>query len=156
MIKVLRLSVLLLVLATFTGCEFKDITLERVDSFKINKMNKDGMEGTISLVITNPNNYPIKVKKANFDLFSGTVKVGDAQLNKSFKIKSNTTETYAIELTGNMPNLIAGGLTGLIGALRGQNPQVNIKGELKAGTFLVSKTIPVDVKTEIPLDNFIR
>lgn len=139
-----------------TGCEFKDLTLERVDSFSIEELTKEGMQGTISLVITNPNSFSINVNSASFDIYSGSVKVGNADLSKSFKIKGNTTETYPVQLSGNMSNLIAGGLSSLIGAIRGQNPRVNIKGELKASAFLFSKTIPVDVTTEVPLDSFNR
>lgn len=157
MLRLFRLSVILILMGFLLGgCEFKDLTLNRVDSFKIDEMSKEGMRGTISLVITNPNSYAINVTSADFDLYSSGVKVGDAKLYKSFKIKANSTETYPVELKGNLPNLLAGGITSLIGALSGKSPEINIKGDLKARAFLVSKTIPIDVKTKIPLDGFNR
>jgi LEA14-like dessication related protein len=157
MLRLFWLSVVLILTGVLLGgCEFKDLTLNRVDSFKIDEMSKEGMRGTISLVITNPNNYAINVTSADFDLYSSGVKVGDAKLHKSFKIKANSTETYPVELKGNLPNLLAGGITSLIGALSGKSPEINIKGDLKARAFLVSKTIPIDVKTKIPLDGFKR
>lgn len=119
-------------------------------------MNKDGMKGTISLEITNPNNFAITVTNADFELFSSKVNVGKASLNEPFKIAANSTEVYAVKLNGNVGNLLAGSITGLMGALSGKNPEVTIKGTLKAKAFFLSKTIPVEVKTEIPLDSFRR
>lgn len=153
MLKLFRLFTILSIIGfSLSGCEFKDLTLNRVESFELDEVSKKGMEATISLVITNPNSYAINVTDANFDLFSNGSKVGDAVLKKSFKIKANSTETYPVQLKGSLGNLLASGVSSIISALQGKSPEVNIKGDLKARAFIFSKTIPVDFKTKIPLN----
>ena len=153
MLKLFRIVTLFTFLGlVLSGCEFKDLTLNRVESFNLDGVSEKGMEATINLVITNPNSYPINVTKADFDLFSNGAKVGDAVLKNPFKIKANSTVPYPFKLKGSIGNLLASRVTSIISALQGKSPEINIKGNLKARAFIFSKTIPIDVKTKIPLN----
>lgn len=147
---------LLMLSVIFSGCEFKDLTLNRVEGFEIEEMNKGSVKGTISVNITNPNSFAITVSGAEFEFFSSQMSLGKARLDQSIKIAANSTQVYPVKFDGNLGNLLAGGISGVIGALSGKNPEATIKGNLKARAFFISKTIPVELKTEIPLDSFRR
>ena len=109
------------------------------------------MEGTIFLELKNPNMFAIKVKSAEFEIFNGNIRLGDAQLREEFKINGNSTEIYPVKLSGNLGNLLAGGLTSIAGLLSGKNPRILIKGDLRAGNFFVTKDIPVELETDLPI-----
>lgn len=143
---------LMLVLLMVSGCEFKDVKLENVQGFKINSIHDGHLKGTISLVLTNPNSFPITVKSGEFDIYSGQVKMGDAKLSKSFKIKSDVTDTYEVELEGSMGEMLAAGISGLAGLISGKKPQMTVKGEMKAGNLFYSKKFPVEITTEMPIN----
>jgi len=135
-----------------SSCEFKDLSLNGVSGFNVDKMSKSGMLGTLQVGITNPNSYAIKVTGADFEIFSNGSKMGTAKLKHSFKIKANSTETYPVKLEANLTNVLAGGISSILGAISGKSPKVNIKGDLKARAFIFSKTIPVDFMAELPMD----
>ena len=120
----LNFFVLFLSLLTLSSCEFKDVKLENVQNFEVNSLKGGKLDATISLVLSNPNSFPITVKSGDFELFSGKKSLGDAQLKKAFKINANSTEVYPVQLTGNMGDLITAGLTGLAGMLSGKKPEV--------------------------------
>lgn len=133
------------------GCEFKDVQLESIEEINLESLQGGQIDGTIHMVLSNPNSFGITVKSADFELFTGNVKLGEASLRKAFKIESNSSKTYPVQLSGNLSNALAGGFMGLAGALTGKKPKVTIKGELKAGNFFYTKKVPVEEETEIPL-----
>ena len=147
----LNFFVLFLSLLTLSSCEFKDVKLENVQNFEVNSLKGGKLDATISLVLSNPNSFPITVKSGDFELFSGKKSLGNAQLKKAFKINANSTEVYPVQLTGNMGDLITAGLTGLAGMLSGKKPEVLVKGELKVGNFFFHKKVPIEIKTDLPM-----
>lgn len=147
---VVAASIGLLVLI-ISGCEFKNIAIEKVGAVQINSSKGSELSGTLNLVLNNPNKHAVHVKSAHFDVLMGQMKVGEAQLTKAFKINANSTESYPIELRGDISNALAGGLTGVLGMLSGKNPKITLDGEIKAGNFIYSKKVPVKFDTEIPL-----
>lgn len=147
-----RIRVLfLLMLPLLWGCEFKDVQLESIEEINLESLQGGQIDGTIHMVLSNPNSFGITVKSADFELFTGNVKLGEASLRKAFKIESNSSKSYPVQLSGNLSNALAGGFMGLAGALTGKKPKVTIKGELKAGNFFYTKKVPVEEETEIPL-----
>lgn len=147
----IRILSMIIMLPFLWGCEFKDVQLERIEEISLGSLKGGQIDGTISMVLSNPNGFGITVKAANFDLHNGNVKLGTASLRKAFKIEANSTKVYPVELTGDLSNALAGGLMGLAGMLTGQKPKVMIKGELKAGNLFYSKKVPIEIETELPI-----
>lgn len=135
-----------------SGCEFKDVVLDRVDRFEINSLEAGKLDANIRLVLTNPNSFPITIKAGEFDIYSGKIHLGDAHLKRSFKISANSTKEYDVEVNGTIGDMLAAGITGLAGMLTGKKPEMTVKGELKAGNFFYTKKVPVELKTEMPLN----
>lgn len=147
---------LLFLLPLLAGCEFKEIEVQGVESVNVESIKQGSLKGTMNVSLFNPNSMSVKVKAATFEIFAGSVKLGDAKLDKSFKINGNSTETYPVKLSGNLGNTLAGGLVGLAGMLSGNNPKITLKGEVKAGTLFVSKKFPVEIATELPMDELMK
>lgn len=135
-----------------TGCEFKDVELDGVDGIEINKVDEGKLDATFTVRLTNPNSFPIKIKSGEFDLYMGKVHMGDAKLKKPFKIPASSTESYDIEVDGSMGDVLAAGITGLAGLLTGKQPQLDIKGTLKAGNLFYTKEVDVQLRTDMPVN----
>lgn len=143
----------MLSLFVLSGCEFKDITLKEVKSVEIESFNAGHIKGTVQLVIHNPNWFPVTVKSADLEIVSEALKLGEARLDEAFRINANASETYPIKLSGDIGNALSGGIVGLLGMITGKDPQVTLKGELKASGFFVNRTVPIEVKTTLPVNS---
>lgn len=143
---------LLLTSVILSGCEVKDVELVRVEAFEVDRMDKGELSGTIKLVLNNPNDFPITVKSGDIGIYTGKSHMGDASLAKPLKIRANTTASYDVEVEGTIGDVISAGITGLAGLLTGQKPEMKIKGELKVGNFLFTKKVPVELKTDMPVE----
>jgi len=110
------------------------------------------LKGTLNVVLTNPNSFDVKVKSAEFDVLNGEKHMGTAELGSSFKIVSNSTESYPIPVEAEVGNLLSGGLSSLAGLLTGNTPKFMLKGDLKAGNWLYTKTVPIEIETDLPID----
>ncbi len=140
------------IMTFFSSCSFQDLELRGVEGFEVEKTEKGKVEGIMKVRIYNPNSFPITVTKADFDVFASEVRVGDAHLGKNFKISANSEKSYDVRIEANVENLITGGIGGIVSMLAGKRPKVTLDGEMKARSFLISKTVPVKLETEIPLN----
>ena len=136
---------------TLTGCEFQEVEIVSIEDIELNAMERGRIDGTLHIVLENPNAYTITVKSAAFELFTGNTKVGNAELSQSFKIDGQSTRSYPVQLSGNLSNIMGGGFAGLAGMLLGKKPKLIVKGELKAGNFFFTRKVPVEVETDLPL-----
>ena len=118
----------------------------------MSKLENGKMEGVMRVKIHNPNSFPITVTKADLDVFAAAVRVGDAHLSENIKIKANSEESYDVKIDANIENVLTGGLGGIVNMLAGKSPTIKLEGQLKARSFLVSKTVPVSLETAIPMN----
>lgn len=143
---------LLFVLAIlFSSCKFEDVEIIRVEDVKISSFTKSGFAGDIIVLIKNPNNFPVTVASADFKVLHKNNEIGVAELEEPFKINSNSTEPYPIKVKGDLGGLFAGGVLGIVGMLTGGDPKVVLKGEVRGKAFMISKTFPIEIETNLPI-----
>ncbi len=129
----------------FFGCkEFQEIKVIGVKGFKINKLNMEGIEAEVMINIKNPNTIGFSIYPSEFDISIGGVKLGKAKLYKRVHIDANCEKAYAFMLRSDFKGMNLMDLTGLIGGKMSGN--IEVKGTLVAGKFLIRKHYPVDVK----------
>ncbi|MEZ4720329.1 MAG: LEA type 2 family protein [Flavobacteriales bacterium] len=147
-----------LVALTFivSSCKFEDVEIIRVEDVKISSFTKSGFAGEITVLIKNPNGFPVTISTADFKVLHKNNEIGVAQLEESFKINSNSTEPYPIKVKGDLGGLFAGGVLGIVGMLTGGDPKVVLKGAVKGKAFLVSKTFPIELETNLPISGLGR
>ncbi|HAW21436.1 MAG TPA: hypothetical protein DCX14_14735 [Flavobacteriales bacterium] len=154
---ILKVSILTIVSSMFlSSCEVKDIELVEVEDVKIEKVEGGKIDGVITVMLRNPNGFPVTIKSGDFTIWAGKTEMGTAQLNESFKINSNSTESYPIKLKGDVGGVLTGGLAGLIGMFTGEDPKLVLKGEIKARSFLITRTVPVELATDLNLSSFLK
>lgn len=136
-----------------SGCGFKPIELNRVDDIKIDSMKKGELKGTIILSIHNPNSFSVKVTSADFDIWKDNTNLGTATLQEGFRISANSTEAYPVKLKADVSSLLNGGIMGILNMFGGKNPKVKLKGEIHARAFMIPRTIPIELETELPISD---
>jgi LEA14-like dessication related protein len=147
--KTLYLPILLSLLFLASCRDLKDITLTNVDSFSIQKMSLQEIEGELQLTIKNPNTVGFSIYKSEFDIIYGDVKLGKAKLHKRVRIGANSEKSYVFKLKSNPESLNLTDVMKLIG--NASSGTIRIKGELKAGKLFIKKRFPVDYVDRINL-----
>ncbi len=103
--------------------------------------------------INNPNTYSFSIFRSTFDIKLGGVDMGTASLSKKEKVSAHSDEIHTFHITTTFNKLLEGGLGGIFALLGKKNTEIEIKGDLKVGKFLIRKAIPVERKQKVSLDN---
>ena len=133
----------------FTSCiTYEDVEFLGIDDYKIDQVNSEKVQITLKMKLKNPNNYNIKVKKSEFDLFLNGKKLGKTKMKHDIKLKKNYTQLHDVVFESNMKD-ISKGLMSSLGMLFGGSSKLRIKGELKAKAFGIGKKFDVDFSQDI-------
>ena len=135
-----------------TSCvgEFKQISINSINNFKVTKMDLKSVEGEINVSINNPNSKSFKVYKSKATVFVGGTKLGMARIVKKVKIPANSSVDNTFILRGDFKELNLGTIANITMG----KPAVEIKGYLKAGKWFYKKKFPIDQKQKISGQDF--
>jgi LEA14-like dessication related protein len=130
--------------------EFKQISINSINNFKVTKMDLKSIEGEINVSINNPNNKSFKVYKSKAIVTVGGTKLGEAHIVKKVKIPANSSVDNTFVLRGDFKGLNLGTLANITMG----KPVVEINGYLKAGKWFYKKKFPIDQKQKISGQDF--
>jgi LEA14-like dessication related protein len=130
--------------------EFKQISINSINNFKVTKMDLKSVEGEINVTINNPNNKSFKVYKSKATVMVGGTKLGEAHIVKKVKIQANSSVDNTFILHGDFKELNLGTLANITMG----KPVVEINGYLKAGKWFYKKKFPIDQKQKISGQDF--
>jgi LEA14-like dessication related protein len=147
----LRLLIISVILS-LSSCvgEFKEISINNINSFKLTKMDAKSLEGEINVSINNPNNKSFKVYKSKATIFVGGSKLGEARIVKKVKIAANSSIDNTFILHGDFKELNLGTIANITMG----KPLVEIKGYIKAGKWFYKKKFPIDQKQKLSGESF--
>jgi LEA14-like dessication related protein len=140
-----KLFLMLSVFLCFSCKEFKEVEVIGVKDFKIKKLSLAGIEAEIQLNIKNPNDMGFSIYPSEFDIIFSGMNLGRAKLKKRVHIDKNCSKAYLFELNSSFVNLNLMDITKMLSGSKLGILQV--KGDLKAGKFLIKKKFPIDYKT---------
>jgi LEA14-like dessication related protein len=145
---------LLLLLACaicFQSCRnIREVQPTGIKGFTLDKVSMEGLEGNILLGLKNPNNFAFTIYKSEFDVRYSGVYLGKAKLAKKVRIKANAEETYSFKLKSDLKNTNVMDVMKLLNGSSFKN-NLEIKGDLRVGKFLMYKSFPVDVSEKLQL-----
>ena len=145
-----RIIILCLGLSLFSCVgELKEISINKITNFKINKIDLKSIDAEISVSINNPNSKSFKVYKSKAQVFIGQTNLGTARIVKKVKIPANSSIDNTFVLHGDFKNLNFGSLANIMGS-----PAVEIKGYLKVGKWFYKKKFPIDQQQKISGKDF--
>jgi LEA14-like dessication related protein len=147
-----RLCFLIVISAFFflNSCkEFQEIQVMGVKSFRLTKVNSDGLEGEVILGIKNPNEQGFSIYPSEFDVVYSGIKMGKARLYKRVHIGGNCEKLYTFKLKTSLKDMNLVDIMGLLGG--GKLGNIEAKGNLKVGKFFIKKRVPVNISEKIGL-----
>ena len=147
----MRFKIFIILLSLFfLSCkEFKEITINNVDSFYMNKITTERIEAEVNVKINNPNSMGFSIYPSEFDVIFSGIRLGKAKLSKRVHINGKTEKIYAFKLSTKISDLNTLDVMRLFNISNIGN--IEAKGELKVGKFYMKKKFPINYKDRIQL-----
>jgi LEA14-like dessication related protein len=103
------------------------------------------------VTLKNPNPYGFSIYRSEFDVTYSGVYLGKAKLAKKVRIQANEEKTYSFTVSNDFKGV---SLTEVMKVLSGASfkNQLELKGDLNAGKFLIRKKFPVSESERIKLN----
>ena len=129
-----------LILITSACMQPKQLVYQNVQNFKLKQAGLQQTEVSLDIRLFNPNNYGMKLKDADVDVFVNGNRLGKMQVNEFFAVPGLDTFSMPVMLNVDLKNAVPNALQLLL------NPEVNIKlaGTVKAGRHGVYVRVPVN------------
>jgi LEA14-like dessication related protein len=145
-----RFLIFFISFALFFSCkEFKEVEVTGVKSFRLTKVNTEGIEGEVILGIKNPNANGFSIYPSEFDVVYSGIKMGKARLYKRVHIDGNSEKAYVFKLKTSLKDMDPMDIMGLLGG--NKIGKIELKGNLKAGKLYLKKRFPVNISEKIGL-----
>jgi LEA14-like dessication related protein len=129
-----------------TSCfSYKEVELGDVSNVRLNKVSVGGLEIKSDIVINNPNNYKIKIKKIDADVLVNGQKVGKLELNKKVVLPKKSEQVQTFTVNTQLSDLLSAAPTALFGG----SVTLQLKGSIKGKVFIFSKKFPIDEERKI-------
>lgn len=140
------------VLILGTSCAYKNVELVRVASVHVDEFSSDNVQVTASLVLKNPNDFEIKIKDSDLDLYVNDYKVARADIMKMIKIPENTVMTHDLVFDSSLEDVGGGVLRSLVSVIARGIVKIGIKGSVNASAYKMTEKVPVDVEGDVQVD----
>jgi LEA14-like dessication related protein len=132
--------------------DFEELTFSGIQGVKVTKMSREGVEAEITARIKNPNSSSFKIYKSELDVTLNGIPCGKAHITDAVRIHANCEEDYTFRIRSDLSSLNMADLPKILSMAMSKNAKVGLKGNLKAGKFLVKKSYPVEISRNIPLE----
>ncbi len=145
-------SALLLVTILLTSCaNFRDVTFHGVRTVELRKMNGNDIALTIEAEVENPNNYRIKLKDPDVDLWYNGQFVGKAVLDSTVVLDKRSTRIYPVYISADTQGKLGPILLGGLGSLLNGQAELRASGTVKGQVGIISKRFPFDIRDTLEL-----
>lgn len=128
----------------------KPIALKKVESVKILSASSDGVELELNLLIENPNFFKFKITDGELNIVLNKIDMGKAELKNTVSLPAHTEVSHKFNVHVGASNALLGGFASLLSLFKNNTATVSLKGSIKAKSFGISHTFPVDETTRIP------
>lgn len=123
---------------------YEDVQFQGVSNFKIDKIDSEKVKLKFDARINNPNSYNITVRASNLGLGVNGKTLGTASTGKKVVIKKNTADTYPVEVTVKLKDLMKGIGSSMLNMFTGSSINLDISGKAKVSARGLSKKFPID------------
>ena len=150
--KFFRLGILIMTIwGVVSSCEkAKDLEFVRVAGITFDNLGFSKSVVRLTLAYYNPNNFNLKLKDANFDLFFDDTQVGHSVQDTMISIPAKDTFYFPVKLEVNMENVVKNAW----GALMNKEVTIRATGNCKVGKGGVYLPFPIKCETKQPLKFF--
>ncbi|MGE7777344.1 LEA type 2 family protein [Chitinophaga sp. NPDC101104] len=142
---------ILLVWGGVSACgKMKDLEFIRVASFDMENLSFSKSTVKIELAYYNPNNFSLRLKDAEFDVFLDDTKVGHSLQDTLIDIPARDTFYFPVKLQVEMGNVFKN----MLGVLANKEVTIKAAGNCKVGKKGVYLPFPIRCETKQKLDFF--
>ena len=136
----------------FYGCrDMEPVSVSRVESAKVTKMDAKGIEMEIGIRIKNPNTFGFSIFRSELDVTLNNSPLGKAVIKKKVKIKANSEDLHTFVVASDFSSLLSGGYQAILAIQQKSSVNIGVKGNIRAGTWFYKKDFPVESKQNVPL-----
>jgi len=154
--KKISIIIILSISVILSSCiSYKDVEYKGIENFAIGNPLKEKMPIHLDIIINNPNNYNIKIKKAEFEIYINATKMGKSTLDRPITIEKNKTKSYPITIITSSKE-IGKSLLSSFSLLMGKKMKLKIKGNLIAKAFGIRKKIKFNLDESINASQLLR
>jgi LEA14-like dessication related protein len=146
----LFLSVALVLLCCNACMTYKDIRATDIKSIKPLSVTFTSVKIQIELGIENPNNYAISLKKQNVRAYINGNDVGEIRIEEQLRLPKKSNQIYTLTLVPDAAKVVSA----LPSIMIMGNVEAQLKGSIKIKAGYLPKTIAVDLKKKVSLDDF--
>ncbi len=136
-----NLLLFVLAIASLTSCDYSDVEIVEVGEFNLHEISGSGAKLKASLRIHNPNDYKIKVKSTDADIFINGAMAGEADLVNEIVIPANFNDYLETEIEAKFAKGSVMMLPIALQVSMGKPIEVKVVGTIKARSGLISKKV---------------
>lgn len=134
-----------------SSCEkMKDLEFVRVAGFNVDNFGLTKSTVKMTLAYYNPNNFQLKLKDADFDLFLNDTQVGHSIQDTMIVIPAKDTFYFPVRLEVSMENV----LKNAFGAFANKEVTIKATGNCKVGKGGLFLPFPIKCETKQALNFF--
>lgn len=130
---------------------YQDVAFKGIRGAELRSMNGNTMAFTINAEVENPNDYSIKLKKPDVDLWINGQLIGKAVLDSTVVLDKNTTRIYPVYVSANTNGMLGPILMGGLAGLLNGTAELKATGTVVAQVGLLRKRFPFDVQETLEL-----
>ncbi|MEO8066286.1 MAG: LEA type 2 family protein [Flavobacteriales bacterium] len=147
-----HLPLVLLAATLLSSCvNFQDVAFKGIENVHVREMTGDRVALTIDAVVDNPNNYRIKLKNPDVDLWLNGQHLGKAVLDSSVTLDKHTVRTYPVHFSTTTNGALGPILLGGLGSLLSGKAELKASGTVVGQVGLLRKRFPFEVTEEVGL-----
>ena len=144
--KIIHISIFVLLIAS---CNVQDVELVKVNGYNIGCIDQNEIQLTLNMKIDNPNNFNIKVKKTNLNLFVSGSDAGKIKLYDKVIILKKSETDYDFVLIANQQQVSKAIIQAGIGIALTGKINIQVKGWIKGKVYGIGKKIDIDEKQSL-------
>lgn len=138
--------VLFSIVIVLTSCSYEEVEVRGISNFNVEKMDTKGVTLSAKVKVYNPNSYGFKVTSGDADIVFNRKLEGTATLLEGIKVKGKSEEFVDAKVRVNFKNGSLAMIPAAIQAFQSEKFDLDVKGKIKAKSFVVSREIDFDYK----------
>lgn len=136
----------------FGSCSnVQQLQVESINQFQVIETSKGEITFGIDATVYNPNSFTIKVKDFDLKLKINNVNLGKANIDRKFKLKGKSTESYYFEVKVKVGNMLFGALPLIASLSKDKQAKIHLEGKVKASVMGIPKKVKVGIEKDVTL-----
>jgi len=147
-----HLLFLLLFPVVLSSCwSYEEVELKSVDDARLMGLSPTTLSLEISATIDNPNDYNIKIKDPDIDIYIDGNKVGKLKMDEALVLKKGTSDQYTIPIHTKLDGSLGSLFPILLKLMASDKVRFGAKGSFKGSAKMFSQRIDVDIDQDVDL-----